>query len=249
MRDCEYYREKISCLIDDELSEQDTAELMEHIADCPECKALYDAFSAVSSAASESMVEPPEHIAPAVMREVNAIAAKRKRGVWIKSLSAAACIALVMFVGARAGLLNDPGVDKAANESETNIADDDALKGVNGEYGDMYRGEDANEAEKSFDGVATLDIDAQSAYFASASGDMYYVEDSAELEKLKSLMAPLTDIKRVPEGEPDYNLVFDCGEDVVVMEIYIEDDVVFADSGDGPYVVAGTPEEIKAYLK
>lgn len=248
MRDCEYYREKISCLIDGELNEQDTAEIMAHIAGCSECRALYNAFSAVSSAAAESMEEPPEHIAPAVMREIKAVAAKKKRGVWIKSLSVAACIALVVFVGAKSGLLNGPDVDKAADASETDVADEsEPQSGINGEYREEYAGA---EEKKNFDSAAeSMDIAAQSACFTSANGDMYYVNDSAELEKLKSLMAPLGGIKRAPEGEPDYKLVFDCGDETVTMEVYIEDDAVLADSGDGPYVVAGTPEEIKAYLK
>ena len=95
MKDCEYYREKISCLIDGELSPDETAELEAHIAECSECRALYDAFTAVSAAVSGGMEEPPESIAPAVMQEVRAIAGRKKRGVWIKCLSAAACLALV----------------------------------------------------------------------------------------------------------------------------------------------------------
>ena len=87
MKDCEYYREKISCLIDGELSPDETAELEAHIAECSECRALYDAFAAVSAALGGGMEEPPESIAPAVMQEVRAIADRKKRGVWIKCLS------------------------------------------------------------------------------------------------------------------------------------------------------------------
>ena len=62
-------------------------------------------------------------------------------------------------------------------------------------------------------------------------------------------MARMPDVKRVPQGEPNYNLSFDCGEEFIVMELYIEDDVVFADSGAGPCVVAGSPDEIMAFIK
>lgn len=247
MRDCEYYREKISCLIDGELNEQDTAEIMAHIAGCSECRALYNAFSAISSAAAESMVEPPERIVPDVMREVKAINAKKKRGVWIKSLSAAACIALVVLVGAKSGMFNAPEADKMG---ATDDAADASLNGVYANSYGIYRGEESEEAQKSFDNFAEpMNPAAQSARFTSADGDVYYVNDSAELEKLMSLMSPLGDVKSAPVGELDYKLVFDCGDEDITMDVYIEDDLVFADSGDGPYAVTATPEEIRAYLK
>ena len=75
------------------------------------------------------------------------------------------------------------------------------------------------------------------------------MEDSDRLRKLKALMAPLADVKHAPKGEPDYSLSFDCGDESVVMDVYIEDDAVFADSGDGPRVVAGSPDEIRSFIK
>lgn len=38
----------ISCLLDGELSEAEQSLVREHIASCPECRSVYDAFSAVS---------------------------------------------------------------------------------------------------------------------------------------------------------------------------------------------------------
>ena len=48
MIDCEKCREMISCLLDGELSEAEQSLVREHIASCPECRSVYDAFSAVS---------------------------------------------------------------------------------------------------------------------------------------------------------------------------------------------------------
>lgn len=255
MKDCEYYREKISCLIDDELSPEEKAELEKHIADCPECRALYDAFTAVSAAVRDGMEEPPEHIAPAIMCSVRACAGAKKRRVWVKYLSAAACLALVVLIGAKAGLFGGSEygssynyADSAVGEAENENMDEAPKTADVGQ--DMYSNmERAEESQKQNAGSSSLKIDARNAYFTSAYGDTYYVDDSEALEELKALMAPLPDVKRAPEGEPDYNLSFDCGDEFIVMEIYIEDDVVFADSGDGPYVVAGSPNEIMAYIK
>lgn len=252
MKDCEYYMEKISCLIDGELSPEETAGLEEHIAACAECKVLYDAFTAVSAAVRDGMEEPPEQIAPAVMQEVRAIACKKKRGVWIKYLSAAACLALVVLVGARSGLFGGVKDTESAETVSASIYGELDVEPYNytnsGDSADDVNRAD-EEAQKSTAAAEPLDIDAKSAYFTSAYGDMYYVEDAGELEKLKVLMAPLKDVERAPSGEPNYNLSFDCGDEFVVMEVYIEDDVVFADSGEGPYVVYGSPNEILAYIK
>ena len=59
MKDCEYYREKISCLMDGELSPEETAGLEAHIEGCPECRALYEAFTAVSAATKSPADTPP----------------------------------------------------------------------------------------------------------------------------------------------------------------------------------------------
>lgn len=245
MKDCEYYREKISCLMDGELSPEETAGLEAHIEGCPECRALYEAFTAVSAALSEGMEEPPEHIAPSVMQEIRAIAEKKKRGVWIKCLSAAACLALVVLVGVSSGLFggtSSSGADSAGETTDTlfvAVAESDS-------YADDEAGKDVAFGEEA---AASQYTDAKIAYFTSANGDTYYVEDSDGLEKLKALMTPLTDVKRTPQGEPDYSLSFDCGDELIVMELYIGDDAVFADSGDGPYAVAGSPDEITAFIK
>ena len=45
MTDCEKCREMISCLLDGELSQAEQSFVREHIAACPECRSVYDAFS------------------------------------------------------------------------------------------------------------------------------------------------------------------------------------------------------------
>ena len=57
---CDEIREKISTMADGELSESDRAQVMEHLAACPECLAVYDAFSALSEVISD--LEPEQGI-------------------------------------------------------------------------------------------------------------------------------------------------------------------------------------------
>ena len=103
MIDCEKCREMISCLLDGELSQAEQSLVREHIASCPECRSVYDAFSAVSEQMHEE--EPlPEGLHEKIMSGIKAKPKKKNGIVWIKYLSVAACLALVIFAGAKSGM-------------------------------------------------------------------------------------------------------------------------------------------------
>lgn len=122
--------ELISCLLDGELSEREEAEVREHIAACPECKSVYDAFAALSGSVSQ-LEEPPEWLHEDIMSAVSRERRKKPRVIWLRTLSAAACLALVVLAGVKFGLFNgasyvsEDGANKE-NSSETvcNAADD-----------------------------------------------------------------------------------------------------------------------------
>ena len=117
MNGCEYHQELISRLIDGELSEEGRAVLAQHLRECGECAAIYDAFAGISQAIGDDMEEAPESLAENVMAHVRRSVmlekngdkaperakrhpAERKRsgnkaGVKV-ILSAAACLALVV---------------------------------------------------------------------------------------------------------------------------------------------------------
>lgn len=69
MTECEKIQEKLSEMLDGELSETDEAEVRAHIAHCPDCAALYAAFSALSEAAAEPE-DVPNELHGAVMDRV-----------------------------------------------------------------------------------------------------------------------------------------------------------------------------------
>ena len=105
MIDCQKCREMISCLLDDELSQADIALVREHIEHCPECRSVYDAFCAISEQMRKT--EPlPEGMHEKIMSVIGARPKKKTGVIWIKYLSAAACIALVIFAGAKSGILS-----------------------------------------------------------------------------------------------------------------------------------------------
>lgn len=125
MEQCAAMQELISRLLDGDLDAAEQAALAEHLAVCPECKALYEAFSAVSGALEEQQEEPPErlheNVMAAVRRDAMGKRNRRARRRWGALLSAAAVAALA--IGLRFGLnrapaaLNMTAVDFAAEEA------------------------------------------------------------------------------------------------------------------------------------
>lgn len=100
MTECEKIQEKLSEMLDGELSETDEAEVRAHIAHCPDCAALYAAFSALSEAAAEPE-DVPDELHGAVMDRVRraekAVKFQKNFQRWRPIALAAAC--LVVLVG------------------------------------------------------------------------------------------------------------------------------------------------------
>lgn len=100
MTECEKIQEKLSEMLDGELSEADEAEVRAHIAHCPDCAALYAAFSALSEAAAEPE-DVPDELHGAVMDRVRraekAVKFQKNFQRWRPIALAAAC--LVVLIG------------------------------------------------------------------------------------------------------------------------------------------------------
>lgn len=96
---CEQVREQISAMLDGELSENDRAFVMEHLAACPECRRVYEAFSAISDSLHD-LDDVPDGFTESVMCRIRSEANTPKRGHRLPGILAmAACLALVLFAG------------------------------------------------------------------------------------------------------------------------------------------------------
>ena len=98
MNDCEYYSELISSMLDGELSGQQCEAVQKHIELCPDCKAMYDAFSALSAALSDGLEDAPDGFAENVMAELRRTEIKKKnsRKAQVKRIiAAAACFVVI----------------------------------------------------------------------------------------------------------------------------------------------------------
>lgn len=121
---CDEYVELISAAIDGALSQEEAARLEAHLAQCPECRALYEDFAAIHSALGEvpPVALPPvpaymDRVMAAIDHQMDLREAKPKhRRYWQKGMAAAAVLAIVL-----AGRAGFSGRDLPAQRSETQV--------------------------------------------------------------------------------------------------------------------------------
>lgn len=241
MTNCEKNQELISRMIDGDLTGAEQSELREHIAVCPECQRLYDAFSAVSGLISDDLAEPPSNMKDNIMWEVSG-----KKGKitpfrrWRATLAAAACLALVLFGASKAGLFGEgEGLASLRNLSGNRDAQSQAADTLPAGYGAMKSGEAAI--------VATL----------TCNGTEYAISDTAVYEELCSVIAPAeaadaadsgvqsTSLTAPPASEASrakgYTLLTADGK---AFEIILHDDGLYCrEDGGEAYLSAGSSQE------
>lgn len=223
MIDCEKCREMISCLLDGELSQAEQSLVCEHIASCPECRSVYDAFSAVSEQMHEE--EPlPDGLHEKIMSGIKAKPKKKTGIVWIKYLSVAACLALVIFAGVKSGMLSP--AEHRTDSNDLYVAK--SLPVLDGRFtGQSGEESDGNTQEQSAKTSVTL--------------------EETDAEKLLALIEPADGAEEYePTAEADYAV--SLGGDVGVVLIYIDGDSVYADRGEGALSAPCTADEIRDLL-
>lgn len=126
MRKCKEYQEMICCAIDSELSAEDRRALSHHLEQCPDCRSFYAQMQQLTTSLQQSAVEPPAALLKGVMQRIGSAAPEAKKPSkkpYIRYLSAAACLALVLFIG-YAALHSGFGASKDAAAPESNTAFD-----------------------------------------------------------------------------------------------------------------------------
>jgi len=102
MDPCEKYEPWISAFLDGELSGEDRAELMEHMAACPSCQRYFDDLVAIHDALDQEEAPVPEGFAEQLMARVGETEQEKPRKAikashWRRWTAMAACCALAML--------------------------------------------------------------------------------------------------------------------------------------------------------
>ena len=162
MSSCEYYQEMISRMIDDELSEKERAVLARHLDTCPECSALYAAFSGLSAAIADDLEAPPEELSDNIMAELRRAdiqVKNRRKPRWRGVLAAAACLALVIMA---ARLVPDLFQASSAAPAAGEIAAPAAYEYAAAEDNSVESVEEASPAEEPAAQTESREEDAKS---------------------------------------------------------------------------------------
>ena len=121
MSQCEIYQELISRMVDGDLSAREEADLARHIETCPDCAALFQAFSVLSSQIGEDLEESPFDLRDNVMAEIQREEIRRRNRIptILRSvLSAAACVALIVGVYLGVSITQGKNLVTAAYEAD-----------------------------------------------------------------------------------------------------------------------------------
>lgn len=115
----------MSAKLDGELSEDEARELEEHLKTCPSCRKLMAELTEMESGLESLRAEPPETLAPGVMRAIRAEKAEKqkKRRPHVTTWLIAGAAALALALGA-AGVIELPGF---GGNSHAGVSVGDAL--------------------------------------------------------------------------------------------------------------------------
>ena len=104
MSGCVDYLEKISCMIDGELSPEDSLSVCAHLDVCQDCRRVYDAFIGITDNLAGDFVPAPESLVKNVMREIkieNGEKQKKPRFNVGRFAAIAACAAIIIFAASQ----------------------------------------------------------------------------------------------------------------------------------------------------
>lgn len=249
MSDCREIQELISVLIDGKVSEKEKAEVYAHVEKCSECKAMLEAFTAVSESLGE-LEDVPEGLHENIMRSVKSEGIKRK-APWKKIIPLAACLVLVIF-----GALSLRGMDDVV---EDNTVEDKAVSEVNSccDGAAMPDKKAAAEDVEIFRSFTAGQSYPQKAGCAADMAESYNssAQSTDTAAKLRELLMPandgIADSDAVNGGNcvRQYTAVFHGADGDETVEIYFCADTAYADFGEGLVEITGTPEEITDLLK
>lgn len=220
MTGCEYYIDLISAGLDNELSDEECSALTEHLNECSECRALRDAFAAVSGALGEELEDAPEALHENVMAEIRRIEIKKKHRRNRTISTIAACAAVVILGGIGITSLSPKANSSLAGTAEMAVAAPAAPAAAS------FMAADAVMAEES-----AAESPAEYSLFSAAEDeeDNFFDLRGVDCDEfLDELMAE--------ECEFDGN--FDRCVELIATRGGVDEDIIVYFSGDSIYALA-----------
>lgn len=205
MSSCESYQELISRMVDGELSLQEEAELKRHLETCPDCAALFSAFSLLSDQIGSELEPVPLDLHDNVIAEIQRTEFRRhsRRPIILRtamSLAACAVLAIGLYFGVsltRGNLISasafrskDAGTEQAVSEPEALAEEKAALTEERAEAPEVEARDVLNSVQKAEEARSVLP-DAVSAAGAAAAAETAAAEsDSRAEEPAETLSLP-----------------------------------------------------------
>lgn len=247
MKDCEFYQELISRMLDDDLNTHEETALKSHLISCAECQLVYEAFSGISGLIADDMEEVPDGLCENIMAELRRKEIKKNNRRLRPIFAAAACFAAVLLgvfglKNTRLSSARDAapmaGVQYAASvvTEDCAVAEEAAPK----EAMRAAPAKDGGQNNMLFAAAAPVEMPCEAE--APAEADMFSAEmaegeyillpNSSEMEALRNLLSD-----GCGENEQLCRILYTviCEEDGSTIEIYecTDGSICYTDSLDG----------------
>ena len=262
MTDHGYFEELITAGLDGELSEAEAEELRAHLEGCQQCRSFKAAMEAVAGLTDRDLPAPPPALKENVMAAVRANPPEKKKGrilsFPLRSIAAAAALALVLWAGARVilpkGSAGSAGVQMSmaagsADAAKAEDAGDLRTGGMEDAAFDVYNGtlEAAPAAEAPAECPEPEECADEVCYVIFAGGEELFTAAGSALPE--GLLAPAKPFP-VPNREPDWTVQADAPEgERPTWLLWEEDGTVIVQTPEGDTGYSVSAEVFRAFLE
>ena len=115
---CEEARNQLSAYLDHELSELEAARLEAHLAQCPDCSALLEAYKFIDTGLTDLIEPVPEGFSQRVMDNLPKQSKPKHRRFAYGGFTAVAAVAAVLVLAIAAGKLKLPSMGASSSDSD-----------------------------------------------------------------------------------------------------------------------------------
>ena len=236
MSACERYEADLSALLDGELDAAKEEELRAHMAECPECTALYEAFSLLHA----DVQEPPADLTARIMNAVrseqstNITPMPKKKQHWGKWLAAAACFVVIVGAVTLPRLLQQrPGAQtNAVSRSMPQIGQSET--------------DATNGADSSIDTDLATTPDGNDGTLLAGNQDALTITEPTEIEAVRALLVSPAESETPSEEDVP---ILKLSDDASQTTIWIDgDDLVYTDDGTQFFRCAGAANDLIDFL-